>query len=360
MQRNINKSELADSRFAVQAWEEEDVEEESEEEVELTVAAPPSIALGHASKRLAFVNLDWDSIDAKDIYRIANGFAKAEEIVSVRLYKTKYGRAMIEQEEKSGPPIAFSKKNQDQQIREYLKNKMKYCYAVAEFASAEVAESVYEAIDGAEIDETRHAIDVRFVPDEKVIDDELVEETTQPSKLNKKLSKNPLFHTKIHLAWEEDTERERTFRDLFIKGDLDLDLAHELIDASDDEEKQAGYRQVVEEEMKRVRQEQLAGLANDDDDDGDDNEGKEKGEAENGSSELDNSDSAPAKRSTSRRTERLENEVVQDAVSSPESDNEENEPELPEDPRFTQEKSNPDFSVDPTHPQFLAKRRKRS
>lgn len=361
------KKELA--RFAPKYPEESEDEEIDHELVHKYYEQNQDVQKGDASNRIAVLSLDWDSIDSSDILRISAPFVDEGAIVSVRIYTTPFGRRMQQEEESHGPIMPAARAQDpaqidklpdsaeshhtgnshcetgggaessipEEEIRKYIKNTMKCYYAVIELKSKEAAVSLYEAIDGLEIDETLNFIDARFVPDGCIIKDTPKEEVDKPSKLRKKIPKNPLYHTKAELKWEKDTVRGKALRDLFTEKEVDLDLAEELVDVSDDSEKQEKYREAFKDilhatpQMKREAQTENAssGFAN-----------RQRGEREN--------------RKVPRKS-------VEEEIVGEESEDEDKSSEVSlveEDPRFAKQKNNPEFAVDTSHPAYNRLRKK--
>ncbi|KAH9385280.1 uncharacterized protein NEMAJ01_0176 [Nematocida major] len=285
---------------------------------------------GEATRRMAILNVDWDSIGANEIYRVISVFARKESIQRVVLYKTKYGVQELEKEEQEGPAVMnldVNEETQEMELREYLKNKMKYFYAVVELDTAEAGRELYAAVDGLEIEETHNYIDARFIPDDAVISDVVVEETSQLHNTARKIPINPLYSTKPQLKWDEDPIRDRYLRDLFVK-EVDLEVANSLIDMSDDEEKQAYYKKAMLESMpeEEAPEEEESALQH--------STHKEKAAGS------------------------VENEDIRMGDSSADEADESSEAAvLGDDSRFAHE-NNPDFAVDKTHPAYLAKKRK--
>jgi len=407
MRRNKQpRAEETDERFSRRGWadeSEENLEVNKQIAEDMTEQNTAQIPKGAPSRRLAIVNLDWDSIDASSIYQIISGFSKPEEILGVKLYKTPFGKSQLEKEAKEGPLVSSRAENRDQEIRKYIKNRMKYFYAVVEFASAEIAEVVYEAIDGLEIGETHNFIDARFLPEGAQIKDEIEDEATKPSKISKRIPKNPLYHTKAELRWDEDAVREEYLKDLFTKENVDLEIADELVDASDDEEKKSQYRKALLDSLYDAEGSEVDESGVDGDEmhesvngdaegsgvdrsetDNDDIDNDDMDKSVNGDRYLDKSSrdkkdagsgypenrNAGGKRvkphpgepkqplAGRAKRSRVEDEIVQEEDDLEDLDElEEESVEIaPGDERFAKEKNNPDFSVDVMHPSVISKK----
>lgn len=281
-----------------------------------------SIVYGQASRRLAILNLDWDIIDGKDIYRTLEAFLPpGGSMQHVRVYKSKEGKKMLEIEEKEGPilePRDSTEKSKAIAIRKYLLKRMRYFYAVAEFDSEVTAEAVYQIVDGVEIGKTMNYMDVRFIPGDHAIDDEMTEEATSAGELGEgRTASSSVYHSKVSLGWEEDEKRGNYLRGLFTDKNLDLSKAKDLIDISDedqDDEKQDMYKRVLLGEQK-----------------------------ENASAPSSIPKTKPrVKKSMGKRKE----------TSSGESDVDSGFEADPQDPRFAERHTEGDFAIDAMDPSF--------
>lgn len=363
------KAKKEPARFTQKYPEEPEDEEIDHELVHKYYEQKQNIDKGEASKRIAVLNLDWESIDSSDILRISAPFVDEGAIVSVKIYSTPFGRRMQQEEESYGPILSAAQTdiqreklpdsveshhtditqcdtNKDpessipeEEIRKYIKNRMKCYYAVIELKSKEEAVSLYEAIDGLEIDETLNFIDARFIPDDYIIKDIPKEEVEKPSKLKKKIPKNPLYHTKAELKWEKDAVRGKALRDLFTEKEVDLDLAEELVDVSDDSEKQEKYREVFKDIIEPVKMEVQKEVKTEKENISSGKGSKQRGEREN--------------RKTTRKT--VEDEIVREETED--EDNSSDAAIIEEDPRFAKQKNNPEFAVDTSHPAYKLRKK---
>ncbi|KAI5128987.1 hypothetical protein NEPAR04_1434 [Nematocida parisii] len=286
--------------------------------------------LGDASSRVAIMNVDWDSIGVHEVYKVVNAFVPKGQIKKIALYKTKLGcreMAVEGHDEQAIMNLDMNEETKEMEIREYLKKKMKYFYAVVEVENSDVGKELYMAIDGQEIENTYNFIDARFIPDDYVIDDKLVEEITSSTEKIARIPINPLYSTKPQLRWDEDPVRDRYLKDLFV-NDIDLDVADNLIDASDDEEKQSYYKKTMQIQLPS----------------------KEEKSTEEQIEE-------PKK--TKKSVVSVENDDILIESSTEEEAEESSEAVLlGEDTRFAKE-NNADFNIDVTHPAYIAKQKKR-
>lgn len=172
-----------------------DLEEEAKEEVESE--PEEEIPLGDASKRIAVQNLDWDKLQALDILVLLSSFLPATgAILKVSVHSSKYGEKQMALENRFGPqldpePTSSESKRSVQDIaekgaskskeegeaevdeaklRRYEQQRLKYYFAVVEFDSAATANHIYEECDGVEFEHSAVVFDLRFIPDDVVID----------------------------------------------------------------------------------------------------------------------------------------------------------------------------------------------
>ncbi len=209
---------------------------EKSRKVKSAKSSKSKIPRGDDTCRLAAVNLDWDHVRAKDIYKIftsivsptasitaadalqahrraaaaegasSSSRARAPPAISqvrgkllhVRVYPSDFGKERMAKEDIEGPPAEIfkgskSRKNgrggdesdsEDEEInaktivqvdeggefdeealRKYQLDRLRYYYAVATFDSKETARHVYNEIDGTEMERTANVFDLRFVPD---------------------------------------------------------------------------------------------------------------------------------------------------------------------------------------------------
>ena len=212
------------------------------------------------SKRLAMQNYDWKHMKAPQIYQlfynILEGiFGKEEEqnyIDKVEIYLSNFGKEQLEIEKVEGPKRALEsaliKKGKktvidEGKLRKYEQDRLKYYFAVIHFNSAETAEKVYDAYDGYEIELSGCKIDLRFIPDEMEIPNDLTDSCdTLPDKKslrNTKFFNRAMGHSQIELTWDKDDRKdaEYMFEDEEINKDklqdivaLDNEESNELVD----------------------------------------------------------------------------------------------------------------------------------
>jgi len=252
-------------------------------------------------RRLAIQNLDWDHLDAKDIFTLVNSVRPP---LSVRIYISEFGKERLAREMLEGPAELAEQTDEEEEeefnrleeklnpklneyedademidskneklrerIRRYQLSKMKYYYAIVEFDSCESAEIVYKELDGLEYEGSSLELDLRFVPD----DIEFSEEDIK-SECNKapdlatykapQFINSALQQTNVRLTWDEtDVKRQNELRKAHTKeelekNDLEAYLASETeSDDQDDEARANKYKTLLEsledeeEEKKKV------------------------------------------------------------------------------------------------------------
>ncbi|OQR77341.1 ESF1-like [Tropilaelaps mercedesae] len=116
------------------------------------------------SKRLAVCNMDWHHLKAVDIFVLMNSFTPDGGVIrTVTIYPSEFGKERMREEAKRGPRL--SAKN-EQALRKYEFDRLKYYYAVVECDSSDTANRIYESCDGMEYQSSGARLDLRFIPDE--------------------------------------------------------------------------------------------------------------------------------------------------------------------------------------------------
>ncbi|WOL00118.1 ESF1 [Canna indica] len=200
--------------------------------------------------RLAVVNMDWHHIKAVDLYVVMSScLPKGGQILSVTIYPSEFGLKCMEIEATRGPFALFDDdgSNEDsgddsdidnEKLRNYELNKLRYYFAVVVCDSSATASHIYKTLDGTELLETANVFDLRFIPDS-------MEFKHPPHDVAKEAPvnyKEPVFqtralqHSQVKLTWEEDEpERKRILRRKFNLDQLD-ELNIYLASSEDSEE----------------------------------------------------------------------------------------------------------------------------
>lgn len=97
-------------------------------------------------------------------------------------------------------------------LRRYQLERLRYCYAIVETDSVATAEAIYSSCDGQEFEKTCNIIDVRFVPEDQIFSNEdlipngvCVKPSEKYSPLD--FTTLSLMHSKVSLTWDADDQR---------------------------------------------------------------------------------------------------------------------------------------------------------
>ncbi|PCH33705.1 hypothetical protein WOLCODRAFT_160280 [Wolfiporia cocos MD-104 SS10] len=213
------------------------------------------------TRRLAVVNLDWDHVRAIHLYRIFSSLVSPTapalasssavehddnskkgratwsatrvargKVLSVRVYPSEFGKERMAKEEKEGPPPELFKKqrtfkNEDEvnektiyetgegedydedMLRKYQLERLRYYYAIVECDSVDAASHIYNELEGTELERSANVFDLRFVPDDMTFDEEFRDEATDDLNVPYKALEfvtDALRHSKVKLTWDED------------------------------------------------------------------------------------------------------------------------------------------------------------
>lgn len=230
------------------------------------------------TRRLAVVNLDWDHVRAAHLYKIFSSLvspaapatlpasvpiqhndekslkntksAKATvargKVLSVRVYPSEFGKERIAREETEGPPVeVFKKKIENEEevnertihetgdgadydedaLRKYQLERLRYYYAIVECDTAEAAAHIYNELEGTELERSANVFDLSFVPDEMVFDEECRDEATDDPGTRYRAVEfvtDALRHSKVKLTWDDDDpERNHITRRSLTKKEIE-------------------------------------------------------------------------------------------------------------------------------------------
>jgi len=230
--------EQGNFKWEVESSEEEQLDTlENKEDLWESNEAPPET---EPTKRIAVLNCDWKIIKAGDIYCLLRSFCPGS-IQSVSIYPSEFGKKRMEEEAQKGPTGEFQNGEEvdEDKLRKYEMEQLKYYYGVAVFDTVESANKVYMECDGLEVERTSNLLDLRFIPDELELPYEPTEVCTEIPK-NYKFNNfytKALQHSKVELTWDENPpEKESLFQSAFAADDLDeLDFSNYLATPSDSE-----------------------------------------------------------------------------------------------------------------------------
>ena len=243
-------------------------------------AQPENISRGDDTCRLAVVNMDWDYVRARDLFKVFSSIVTPTaaiaprdvpddaihlaltqvrgKVLSVRVYPSDFGRKRMEHEDVQGPPQEIFKSDSvvqaddgeefdNEALRKYQLERLRYYYAIATFDSRESARHVYNEIDGTEMERSANLFDLRFVPDDMEFPDgedgrpaEFRDEATEEVKNYRGLDfrTDALRHSKVRLTWDQDDpDRTRLTQVPTRPEDLNEDdIKTYLASASEDED----------------------------------------------------------------------------------------------------------------------------
>lgn len=422
----------SESESSDESSDEEDDESEAEE---LELEDRAAIPTGDETDRIAIVNMDWDNLQAADLFVSLNGFVpRGGRIKSVTIYPSQYGKEQMAKELVQGPSREFFEKNskakeeisddddsdeedesddgsEDEKIRKsllkedkgedvnndklrkYQLQRLRYYYCVVETDSVVTAKNIYDNVDGTEFETTSNMFDLRYIPEGTSFDDEVPHDkcTELPKSYRpSKFTTDVLQNSKVKLTWDETpAERARVTTKAFTNKEIEeMDFQAYLASDSDDEN--------VEDVRKKYRS--LLGTSNKQDESGDDidMEITFNPDGEQANTEAHSGDETTLEKYKRKQKERKqrrleERKQKQEDVEASDGDEESKKAELEllmmdddlkpqqannkskkkskkskkleqaeemeagfdiQDPRFGALLSNPEFAIDPTAPQY--------
>ncbi|KAJ1535449.1 pre-rRNA-processing protein esf1, partial [Cladochytrium tenue] len=227
-----------------------EAEDESEEEV-----------FGDYTNRFAVVNLDWDYVKAKDLFKAFSGFAPNGGVIkSVTIYPSEYGKERLAHEAMHGPPKEIFRQESEESkpllqesedvefdeenLRKYQLDRMRYYYAVVACDSVATAKAIYDLCDGVEFEKTSNTFNLKFIPNGMDFDEEPHDTATElPAKYDVlKFATKAIQHSKVELTWDQDDpDRTRLTRRSFSKNQLrDMDFQAYVASSGSESESDQG------------------------------------------------------------------------------------------------------------------------
>ncbi|WFD21102.1 pre-rRNA-processing protein esf1 [Malassezia caprae] len=278
----------------------EEIDEDVAAELDREARTRPSedVARGDDTRRLAVVNMDWDHVRAIDLFKVFSSLVSPHatrdplapvsetargahaalapvrgQVLSVRVYLSDFGRERLAREDVQGPPRAIFQKREakkaakqvdegnefdEEALRQYQLERLRYYYAVATFDSAACARHVYNEIDGTEMERSANMFDLRFVPDDMALpdgedgreagyEDEATEDAARYEPLDYKT--DALRHSRVRLTWDQDDPRRVKLTRAANRRDLHEDDLKTYL-ASSDEDDEA---ETAEQSKSRLR-----------------------------------------------------------------------------------------------------------
>ncbi|XP_028262998.1 ESF1 homolog [Parambassis ranga] len=245
---NIETSSDEDDEDEVEAILRKEEEEIEHDWGELCKDAQRS---DEVSTRLAVCNMDWDRMKAKDLLALFNSFTpKGGAVLSVKIYPSEFGKERLKMEETQGPlelkvlPDDSEDDTEEEKVyrekmRDYQFKRLKYFYAVVECDSVDTASKIYQECDGYEYESSCSVLDLRFIPDDMMFDEEPKDEATDVNLMAytpKLFTSSAAATSKVQLTWDEtDHERVTALNRKFNKDELlNMDFNAYLASSSDE------------------------------------------------------------------------------------------------------------------------------
>ncbi|RBR12768.1 uncharacterized protein FIESC28_08470 [Fusarium coffeatum] len=274
------------------------------------------VEAGEVTNRIAIVNLDWDHVKSTDLMALFNSFLPdtGGKIEKISVYPSEFGKERMQQEEVEGPPKALFKGTKDSDddsedsedesederikkgllqegddqdfdsdaLRSYQLDRLRYYYAVMVCSSPEVAQKLYESVDGREYQSSSNFLDLRFVPDDVTFDDEPRDECEKVPESYKPVEfvTNALQSSKVKLTWDmhpEEASRKESINRAFSgsrneieENDLraylasdseDSDNEVEVVDATAEAEEKEDEPKLSKKELARRKMRAALGLS---------------------------------------------------------------------------------------------------
>ncbi len=264
-----SEGDSSDEDEEAEVKDDEENEEAFDKWGELDHDAPKT---SESTNRLAVCNMDWDRVEADDIFLALSSFCPpGGRLLKVSVFPSEFGKQRMAEEEKLGPQeLRRQRANQDsdqdsdaemgpgdkedlERVRKYQVNRLKYYFAVAEFNSVSAADRVYEQCDGSEYELSATKFDLRFIPDGMEFKDDPPREVCGKMPDGEKykpkfFSNTALSLGKVDLTWDEtDPNRLQAMQKAFEESDDDNDEAlKQYLAASDDDEEQEGGPKIAE------------------------------------------------------------------------------------------------------------------
>ncbi|KAI6191564.1 hypothetical protein M3Y97_00241700 [Aphelenchoides bicaudatus] len=210
------------------------------------------------STRLAVCNLDWDKMTADDIFVALESFKPdSGKIKSVHVYLSDFGAEQLKHEETHGPKLPTVKSvpvkedddsdsnNEDEAdpeaVHAYQIERYRFYYAIVECDTDETANSIYEACDGVQYQNSGLKLDLRFVPDETTFETSRLRDQCSPENLNLRKYKPNNFMSAVtnssaKLDWDAgDFQRKKKIQQAFSEN-AELDDLNDLIGSGSEDE----------------------------------------------------------------------------------------------------------------------------
>ncbi|QRV90901.1 pre-rRNA-processing protein ESF1 [Ceratobasidium sp. AG-Ba] len=246
-------------------------------------AVPEASASADAAKptsRIAAVNLDWDHVTAAHLFKVAASVlpsASSSKVLRVAVYPSDFGRERMEREEREDEEVneetIFNTQDgdddyDDDALRQYQLDRLRYYYAIITCNSAAAASHIYNELDGTELERSANVFDLSYVPEDMAFTQECRDECTSDAQAAQKgmdFVTDALRHSKVKLTWDDDDpERAKITRRRMTRKEVDEGDFRALLASSsseDEDEDEEGEHAASKRERMRAL---LLGSDNDD------------------------------------------------------------------------------------------------
>nr|XP_043615185.1 ESF1 homolog [Erigeron canadensis] len=183
-----SESESGEEEVVMDDWTSTDTDEDDgaylEEETEGALQMEENVPeIDKETNRLAVVNLDWNQVQAVDLFVVLSSFLpKTGQILSVSVYPSEFGLKRMEEEAVRGPVGLFDDEDEknkkdgnsetsdddeidNEKLRAYELSRLRYYFAVVVCDSIATADYLYKSCDGVEFERSSNKLDLRFIPD---------------------------------------------------------------------------------------------------------------------------------------------------------------------------------------------------
>ena len=263
------------------------------------------IPMGEATKRLAIMNCDWKHLKAVDLLGVLLSFKPGQGVVKrVTVYYSDFGLEKMAEDAKLGPSFlrdgvaampneeeekeegsdddssvdsSDSDRAEDgeeridqEKLRAYEVQKLRYYFAVAECDTVGTASTIYEEVDGLEFENSSSQLDARFVPADVSFKGRKVRDTAEaplpPSYEPPNFVTKALQQTKVECTWDQgDEERERKLTQYHKWHEMDDDDlgAYLASSSSESEAEEEEATATKDAKRKKLRSMLLGGIVED-------------------------------------------------------------------------------------------------
>ncbi|TEB35204.1 hypothetical protein FA13DRAFT_1707318 [Coprinellus micaceus] len=188
------------------------------------------------------------------------------KVLSVVVYPSDFGKERMAREEREGPPAEIFKKKKkeseevtakslyelggedevdDNALRKYQLERLRYYYAIVTCDNVEASSHVYDELQGTELERSANVFDMSFVPDGMEFENEPRDQATEDDS-GAGTSKGidfvtpALRHSKVALTWDEDDpERGHVTRRTLTKQEIEDGDFRAFIASSSESESEA-------------------------------------------------------------------------------------------------------------------------